>query len=176
MIKILLLAMMLTACGTMEGDVNVEPPTSTNDDKSKVNNQETEDTKGNETSQQPLDKDISSEDGYNKDTEDFEAKNINVDVDVNVNVDVNGDNQQRSSTNLLKMGLTKKQVFNIFGNPVEVENLTYPYDDGTIWIWEDKDYCVRNYPYKVKCTVEFDEKGEVIDWDDIKGDFIDLLD
>jgi hypothetical protein len=154
----------------MEGDVNVDPSSAA------TGIEKVDQPKGDKIDQ-PTSSDPNIGISENEDSKDNEDnKDLIVDVDVDVNVNINTDDDDIPPTHSLKIGMSKREVFNILGRPVEVENVTYPYEEGTIWKWEDKDICVRNYPFKPRCHVEFDEYDEVEDWDEIKSEYIDLLD
>ena len=163
MIRILLLAL-LTACGSMEGDVNLEgnpvPPTST----------ET----STETKSVEIAETTDSESDENETT--TEADNINV----NVNVEINTENEEDIAPHgLLEIGMSKEDVFQIFGNPDEVENRDYPYDVGVVWKWTEKrgeeKYCADNSTYTDRCEIEFNSDDLVDDFDNINGEYVKLF-
>ena len=163
MIRILLLAL-LTACGSMEGDVNLEgnpvPPTST----------ET----STETKSVEIAETTDSESDENETT--TEADNINV----NVNVEINTENEEDIAPHgLLELGMSKEDVFQIFGNPDEVENRDYPYDVGVVWKWTEKrgeeKYCADNSSYTDRCEIEFNSDDLVDDFDNINGEYVKLF-
>jgi len=167
MIRILLLAL-LTACGSMEGDVNLEgnpvPPTST----------ET----STETKSVEIAETTDSESDENETT--TEADNINVNVNVDVDVEINTENEEDIAPHgLLELGMSKEDVFQIFGNPDEVENRDYPYDVGVVWKWTEKrgeeKYCADNSTYTNRCEIEFNSDDLVDDFDNINGEYVKLF-
>jgi len=169
MIRIILLAL-LTACGSMEGDVNLEgtvPTTST------------------ETSTETETEEIAVNPASESDEDETTTDGDNINVNVNVDVEINTESQEDLAPHgLLEIGMSKMQVNAIFGTPTEVEIRTYGFskNTGTIWKWiehpEDEKYCVDTFDnpyYEETCQIEFDEDGLVDDFDNIKGEYVKLF-
>ena len=158
-------------CGTMEGDVNVEgnPTTSTSTETSTETETETETPSAPDSATETL----SNEQDTNTSADEI---NVNVNVDVDVNKDQTGSNAPPHG--LLEMGMTKKEVFEIFGTPTKVETRDYPHDVGTLWKWEesrkDSYVCVEEY-FKSRCQIEFDSDGLVDDHENIKAEYVKIF-
>ena len=164
MIRILLLAL-LTACGSMEGDVNLEgtvPSTST------------------ETSTETETEEIAVNPASESDEDETTTDGDNINVNVNVDVEINTESQEDLAPHgLLEIGMSKEDIFEIFGNPDEVENRDYPSDVGTVWKWTEKrgeeKYCADNSSFTDRCEIEFNSEDLVDDFDNINGEYVKLF-
>ena len=161
------MVMVTTACGTMEGDVNVEKPKTeipvdeqqekeieVSPKKIERNNEE---TKINET----------AENGQ-IDTKSI-ADNNDPSVEVNVEVNVNMDKDEAvNSIGKLSYEMTKSEVLEIFPDPLTVENHYL----GTIRWHYDSIVCAKKYSFS-KCYISFDD-DLLISTTDVKSEYLDI--